>query len=874
MEFKDSNLLTPPDDFQFPFQPYGIQLDFMKNLYSTIEEKKFGIFESPTGTGKSLSIICGALTWLRNHEEREVKILEDALKDIKLNTEPSDDWFSEQIKAIAVDSTVKKIKKQLEKVQIRNDSIKEMRKRAKEKVKEKIIPNSKQNSTNKEDTNNYDEFDDLLEEFCDNLDEDPQKDVSEEEEDEETVTRIIYCSRTHSQLSQFISEIEKTKFLEDTRLVHLASRQNYCINKKLQHITNSATLNEKCIEMQEAKESKSTKSDKEGNTVKKLKSSEPTKCPHMKSISDLSDIILSQVMDVEAVAQAGKKAGTCPYYATRTSIPLAQIVVLPYHSVLHKESREASGLKLKNSVVIIDEAHNLLETVSHIHSSQITGQELILAHSQLSLYKDRYLNKFSAVNLLYLNQVLHIIKAFIRVLEGKSEGCIKPSTNMFSVIDFILSSEIDNYNLYKLLAFCKQTKLAHKLQRFMDTASSFVQVNQNKKTNVTHGISEFIKELKQKKTGKKVKTAVDSRADNAAQSEINNSSPLEDSDYKGQPLLQITSFLSCLNQDYSDGRIVISKESTVGKSYIKYLLLEPARAIIDVIKEARSVILAGGTMEPISEFKERLFEVCGVSSDRINTFSCGHIVPKENILPIVVCKGPSGKIFDFSFNSRSSPEMINEIGRLLINVCNVVPSGVVCFFPSYEYEKEVYEYFDKNDVIKKISLKKKVFREPKKASDVERVLSDYTTAIKNSANKTMNGALLFSVVGGKLSEGLNFSDDLGRCVIIVGMPFPNIKSPELIEKMKYLEEHCGSNAGKIHYENLCMKAVNQSVGRSIRHRNDYSSVLLVDQRYSRAHICKLLPKWMHESLKVEQERFGPVLASLCKFFKFHERTSR
>lgn len=40
-----------------------------------------------------------------------------------------------------------------------------------------------------------------------------------------------------------------------------------------------------------------------------------------------------------------------------------------------------------------------------------------------------------------------------------------------------------------------------------------------------------------------------------------------------------------------------------------------------------------------------------------------------------------------------------------------------------------------------------------------------------------------------MSEGLNFSDDLGRCVIVVGLPYPNIKSPELQEKMKYLNEH-------------------------------------------------------------------------------------
>jgi len=37
-------------DYQFPHVPYPIQKDFMNLLYDTLEEKKIGIFESPTGT--------------------------------------------------------------------------------------------------------------------------------------------------------------------------------------------------------------------------------------------------------------------------------------------------------------------------------------------------------------------------------------------------------------------------------------------------------------------------------------------------------------------------------------------------------------------------------------------------------------------------------------------------------------------------------------------------------------------------------------------------------------------------------------------------------------------------------------------------------
>ena len=69
---------------------------------------------------------------------------------------------------------------------------------------------------------------------------------------------------------------------------------------------------------------------------------------------------------------------------------------------------------------------------------------------------------------------------------------------------------------------------------------------------------------------------------------------------------------------------------------------------------------------------------------------------------------------------------------------------------------------------------------------------------------------------------MNFTDDLARAVIIVGLPFANLASPELRERMNYvnrLEERQGrakaaggKDAGTELYENMCMNAVNQSIG--------------------------------------------------------------
>ncbi|KAJ2197776.1 ATP-dependent DNA helicase chl1, partial [Coemansia sp. RSA 530] len=73
VDLTEARLATPQTaaDFSFPIAtPYAIQVEFMQRLFETLERGEFGIFESPTGTGKSLSIICGSLTWLTHHHAR------------------------------------------------------------------------------------------------------------------------------------------------------------------------------------------------------------------------------------------------------------------------------------------------------------------------------------------------------------------------------------------------------------------------------------------------------------------------------------------------------------------------------------------------------------------------------------------------------------------------------------------------------------------------------------------------------------------------------------------------------------------------------------------------------------------------------------
>jgi chromosome transmission fidelity protein 1 len=87
-----------------------------------------------------------------------------------------------------------------------------------------------------------------------------------------------------------------------------------------------------------------------------------------------------------------------------------------------------------------------------------------------------------------------------------------------------------------------------------------------------------------------------------------------------------------------------------------------------------------------------------------------------------------------------------------------------------------------------------------------------------------------AVMGGKLSEGINLSDDLARCLIIVGLPFPNKYHPEMSEKMRYYNSLDSSIInGQIYYQNCCWKTVNQTIGRAIRHQKDHAAIMLVDE---------------------------------------------
>ncbi|KAG0203919.1 DEAD H (Asp-Glu-Ala-Asp His) box helicase 11 [Mortierella sp. NVP41] len=1062
-------LATPSSFPAFPYPtPYAIQTKFMQQLFECIDQRKIGIFESPTGTGKSLSMICGAVAWLMEHERAEQqRAIEDqtnkelAAATISKKDDDTPDWV-QQHRAIS-DATIERQERDQrrqeleERVQRIRDKEKRMRESMARKLKRQAagmnsvggmgFRSGQPTKKKKEQDSDEDELDDsafLVDEYDSD---DNQKggrsskganseygNVSKEvlellksfdakeaahngrrsgfgqddEDQEPDVLKIYYCSRTHSQLSQFVDELRKTSYGEHLHVVSLGSRKSLCINDRFRKkastkasqsaepIVQVNKLNDACLDAQKSgtpsdqrceflhipsfsstsggggRSGALFKEDASDGDQEWWKRGNNLEMDGDEKLLEFRDHTLARVRDIEELAQLGSELETCPYYGSRQTVRHCQLVTLPYNLLLHSSTRESLKLVIKDNILLLDEAHNLINSLLQMHSVAITLHQVVLAQDQLRMYLERYEKRLSSTNEGYIRVLMRILKCLEAFVEkwragpptsqqngqagslsagvnggvGHTIGAgrlFKPADRVMKVNEFLHAAKMDHINLFKAHAYLETSGVARKLQGLHESLQRREAKKQAKaegrQGNSTAGRVKI-------HPGRNYSTIPGSHAAASAQK---STSPI---------LLVVDAFLmSLLNAD-NDGRVIVAMEEEAGESggpddegddsgssqvgslagreknqvpVLKFMLLNPANVFRPLVEEARSVVLAGGTMEPVSDLLSHLFPylkdptatpivnngaLAEMQYPRIHRFSCGHVIPKENLMAIVMEKSSVGTTLELNFANRNQDQVMDGIGQSLANLLNMIPDGVVVFFVSYSYMAQVLARWQvkpaatttngtmaPKSVMERIQSRKRVFVEPREATQADRMLKEYQECIESRPEHDIGlptttlsggprGAVLFSVVGGKMSEGINFSDRLGRGVIMVGMPFPNKGSPELQERMRYMDQvqqqelqsslpvipsnassatsaklsSMRMTAGSEYYENLCMRAVNQSIGRAIRHQGDYAVIVLMDRRYGVPRIRKKLPGWIGSSLET-CEQFGPVVNKLSGFFR-------
>ena len=160
---------------------------------------------------------------------------------------------------------------------------------------------------------------------------------------------------------------------------------------------------------------------------------------------------------------------------------------------------------------------------------------------------------------------------------------------------------------------------------------------------------------------------------------------------------------------------------------------------------------------------------------------------------------------------------------------------------------------------------------------------DYYAKIQDPSYK---GAIFMGVCRGKVSEGLDFADINGRAVFITGLPYPPLKDPKIILKKRYLDfRHARDKEVQIFskfstiliiwlqylkgdewYSLEATRAINQAIGRVIRHKDDYGAIILLDARFSNPRVKSNLSLWLRQHI-TDMKNFGEIIRNVRTFFQ-------
>jgi len=235
---------------------------------------------------------------------------------------------------------------------------------------------------------------------------------------------------------------------------------------------------------------------------------------------------------------------------------------------------------------------------------------------------------------------------------------------------------------------------------------------------------------------------------------------------------------------------------------------------------------------------------------------------------------------------------------------------LLVFFPSYAVLKSCIEAWKDigqggASVWERICQYKSPVIEPKDSASFPSAAEDFKSKLENPS---MHSAVFFGVCRGKASEGLDFSDRAGKGVIITGIPFATLTDAKVKIKKEVMDSKLIKSkkrpasgqdgnqdeliSGDSWYVQQAMRAVNQAIGRVIRHKQDYGAILLCDERFSgqvytflfndayqhyylaKKYLfchCELqrlhsqLSKWLRDDITTYPS-YGAASSSLTKFF--------
>ncbi|XP_064612486.1 LOW QUALITY PROTEIN: Fanconi anemia group J protein homolog, partial [Liolophura sinensis] len=598
------------------------------------------------------------------------------------------------------------------------------------------------------------------------------------------IPKIYFGTRTHKQIAQIVRELRKT-FYRDVKMTILASREHTCIHPA---VSKSSSKNDGCRDLLDGPGCLFN------NNVRKISSQNVLQNFYGQGTAwDIEDLV---------TLCSERRVKACPYYVSRGLRGESDIVFCPYNYLVDPIIRKTMEINIKEEIIILDEAHNIEDSAREAVSKCIEHDSLTKIIKELDDLVKREVKEFEHQELL---QMCSRLDDFIRrsgsQLEQKS---FDQASTVWAGMDIVA----------RLVQVGLGPKEFPALQRVLAAVCEEDEAEKRREggllpprlsmgaANVLDALFTMLDFLYRED----LRFVEDYRV-----AIVRSTSYSQTMDTSGQWLT------SRKNKGRREMRQVFT---------LNFWCLNPAVAFSDFAL-VRNIVLTSGTLSPMSSFSSEL----GMSFPI--QLEANHVIKDSQVWVGSIGEGPSGGKLQATYRNTETFGFQDELGKLVLEVCRAIPHGVLCFLPSYKMLDKLSERWQLTGLWGEIIKKKKIIAEPRRGdkADFDDLLKyfygvieggaeddDYDYDETDGADSEVDGALFLAVCRGKVSEGLDFADNNAR----VGIPFPNFKDIQVELKRKYNDRYNnerGLLSGSEWYEIQAYRALNQALGRCIRHRS-------------------------------------------------------
>lgn len=634
--------------------------------------------------------------------------------------------------------------------------------------------------------------------------------------------KIIYCSRTMSEIEKALVELENLMdyrakelgFREEFRGLGLTSRKNLCLHPEVSKERSGTVVDEKCRRMTN------------GQAKKKLEEDPDAKvelCEYHENLYslDVENYLPNGVFSFEKLIKYCEQRKICPYFVVRRMISMCNIIIYSYHYLLDpKIAERVSNEVSKDSIVIFDEAHNIDNVCIESLSLDLTNDVLRKATKGANTLNDR-ITEVRQVDSKKLQD------EYEKLVQGLHQEDIMTETEEPFVETPVLPQDLLKE------AIPGNIRRAEHFVSFLKRLIEYLKT----RMKVLHVISEtprsFLQHLKQL-------TFIDRKPLRFCSERLSLLvRTLEVEDVEEFAALKDIATFATLISTYEDGFTLIIEpyeieNAAVPNPIMRFTCLDASIAIKPVFERFSSVIITSGTISPLDMYPRML------NFETVLQKSYSMSLAKKSFLPMIVTKGSDQVAISSRFEIRNDPSIVRNYGSMLVEFAKITPDGMVVFFPSYLYMESIVSMWQTMGILDEVWKHKLILVETPDAQETSLALETYRKACSNG-----RGAILLSVARGKVSEGIDFDHQYGRTVLMIGIPFQYTESRILKARLEFMRENYRIRENDfLSFD--AMRHAAQCLGRVLRGKDDYGVMILADRRFSRKR--NQLPKWIAQGL--------------------------